>query len=378
MPLNVVHVIDSEGLYGAERVVLDLMETHEERGISSSLISVGSVGIGPKAIEKEGRRRGLKVSALRFSNGPNFNGALKIVKAASSVNAEIFHTHGYKADILLGLLPRSLRKLPMISTLHGWTSTRAISKMKIYEWLQLRALKRSEAIAAVSRHITDHPGLRKLSLRAEYIPNGTRCIEFDPNVLGLHLGDLKKTVTNSFSIVSIGRLSTEKGYDILIRACASLKDRGIDVRLILIGEGDQKRILNALVKKVGIQRRIHFLGYIPNAYHCLPCFDAFVISSLTEGLPISLLEAMQAGIPIVSTAVGSIPEVLGYGRYGRLVDKGNIEALTDALAEVHNSPEEFNSIAAAAKSRALQEYSLETMADRYGTIYNHLYAGASS
>jgi glycosyltransferase involved in cell wall biosynthesis len=369
--MKIAHIIDSAGLYGAEQVVLDLMETHAKKGIASILLSLGDSGIDEKEIEIEAGRRGLNVIPLRFANGPNVRGALDIVRAGLSASADIFHSHGYKADILLGYLPRAVRRLPMISTLHGWTSTQAFSKIRLYKWVQLRALKRIDAVVTVSRALSEHPSMKKLPIKAQYVPNGIPQLRFSSDVFQAQFPELVNKSSDLFSLISIGRLSLEKGYDLLLQACALLTDK-INVRLVLVGEGNQRRNLEAFAVKLGISERVHFLGYHPNAYNLLPAFDVFVLSSHTEGIPISLLEAMQAGIPIVSTNVGDIGTVLDHGRCGRLIDKGDVESLAKALTEVHDNPHEFVVMTAAARQRALEDYGVYAMSNRYAEIYKWL------
>lgn len=371
--MRIIHVIDSGGLYGAEKVILDLMESGERRNISSILFSLGCGIDGPKPIEVEARQRGLSVVPMRFGKGPNLAGALKIVRKARRANGDIFHSHGYKGDILLGFLPRALRKLPMVSTLHGWTSSRMMSRIWIYERLQTLALKQIDSVVVVSNALIKHPLITKIHVKAEYIANGVPALNFRPVILKGRVKNFSEASKGSFKIVAIGRLSPEKGFDVLIRACALLLNGNYDVQLAIIGEGGEEKALRTLAEGLGIHSRVHFLGYISNAYDLIPHFDVFVIASFTEGLPISLLEAMQAGTPVVSTDVGDIPCVLDNGRCGHLVIKGSVESLAGSLVEVFNDRIGSREMAKAARKRVLEKYSVKVMAESYTEIYNRLY-----
>ena len=127
--MKVLHVIDSGGLYGAEVMLLNLMSEQVAMGLEPILASIGDPGITEKPLETEAIRRGLPVKVFRMRPGPNVWGALKILRFARSELVGLLHSHGYKGNILFGLMPRMLRRIPMVATVHGWTWTGGISRM---------------------------------------------------------------------------------------------------------------------------------------------------------------------------------------------------------------------------------------------------------
>ncbi len=370
--MNIVHLIDSEGFYGAEIVVVNLMDAQRSAGERPVLISIGGKGVGTKPLEEEARSRGLEVIALRFRNGPNPAGMLAILRSVRTLSARVIHSHGYKSDILAGGLPKSVRRVPVVSTLHGWTSTRAFSKMRIYEWAQTLALRNVDAVTVVSRPLLEHPRLRRIGIFPMHIPNGIPPLEFPPSFFSGAFPEIAAKTRETFSIVSVGRLSAEKGYDLLIRACGRLTAKRVDWSLVLLGEGGQKTHLQDVAQREESSGRVHFAGYCPRAYGAMPSFRVFVLSSLTEGLPITLLEAMQAGVPVVASAVGEIPNLLDGGRFGRLVPPGDVDSLAEALDDVYHHPDEAYERAARARKHVLEEYGVEKTARRYGELYRTL------
>src|SRR3989337_2476449 len=118
--MKVLHIIDSGGLYGAEVMLLNLVQEQLRLGLDPVICSIGEKRFFEKPLESEGLKRGFKIKKFRMRAGPNLLGAYKILRFAHIGKFDLMHTHGYKGNILFGLLLRGLRKIPLVSTLHGW------------------------------------------------------------------------------------------------------------------------------------------------------------------------------------------------------------------------------------------------------------------
>ncbi|MDL1962414.1 MAG: glycosyltransferase family 4 protein, partial [Deltaproteobacteria bacterium] len=179
--------------------------------------------------------------------------------------------------------------------------------------------------------------------------------------------------THGFTIGSIGRLSKEKGYKYLIEALEILIEKGIDARLVIMGEGYERPFLENLISELGFSKKVLLPGYIDEANLYIPFFNVFVISSLTEGLPITLLEAMLSKVPIVASEVGGIPDVLINGDSGILVQPCKSEAIAEAIFRIYN-----DSIASDLVKNAEQvlrnHYTANAMASQYLNIYKEIYS----
>src|SRR5436309_14867144 len=170
-PMKVLHVIDSAGLYGAEMVVLSLMQEQLRSGMEPVLGSIGEKRIAEKAIEREAQNRGLSCVRFRMRNGPNLLGALRLLRSAKKLKVALIHSHGYKADILMASIPRWRREMPVVATLLGWTSTRPFIKLWLYEWLDRKSLRFLDAVAVVNETMLGRLP-RKVRQRARVVPNG--------------------------------------------------------------------------------------------------------------------------------------------------------------------------------------------------------------
>jgi glycosyltransferase involved in cell wall biosynthesis len=179
-----------------------------------------------------------------------------------------------------------------------------------------------------------------------------------------------------FLVTTVGRLAPEKNFPMLIDAFARATAGDPTARLVFVGDGSERAALEQQAAAAGVAERVHFLGWRKDVGALLPAFDLFVLSSFSEGLPMSMLEAMSAGVPIVSTAVGDIPEVITDGETGRLVPGKDTGALATAIASLHASGEERARIGTAGRRLVIARYSRASMVDAYLEAYG--LAGRSS
>ena len=164
-------------------------------------------------------------------------------------------------------------------------------------------------------------------------------------------------------IGSIGRLHRNKGYDILLDAAALLRDRGVDFSLTLAGDGPERAALERQVATLNLADRVAFPGWVAQSADALNAMDLFVLSSRVEPFGLVVIEAMAAGVPIVSTDIGGPRDILGGGRLGRLVPAGSAEALTDGIMAALADPAALET-ARLAQAEALSRYSMDAGGQR--------------
>jgi len=165
----------------------------------------------------------------------------------------------------------------------------------------------------------------------------------------------------------VGRLEPQKNPLLLVQAFAALNNPRI--HLIMLGEGSLREQLVAYIREHGLERRVHLLGKRNEVPECLAASDVFVLSSNWEGNPLAVMEAMAAGLPVVSTAVGGVPELVESGQQGILVPPGDCAAFAEAMRTLLNDPEKRTAMANAARVRATAAFNVERMAQGYERIY---------
>jgi len=170
----------------------------------------------------------------------------------------------------------------------------------------------------------------------------------------------------------IARLTEQKGHRYLFRAMAS--PELADMQLIVVGDGDLRDVLKADAQALAIAPRVHFLGARRDLGDLLAAMDVFVMPSLWEGLPLSMILAMGAGLPVVATAVAGIPEVVENGKTGWLVPAGSVVGLSQALKEVFANPARASEVGQAARDFVLPRFGVDTYVNSVSDLYDRLLA----
>ncbi len=242
----------------------------------------------------------------------------------------------------------AVQQLPLRTvTLPIWLRTRAL----------LRRLDAHVAVGAQScRRMEDFYALGRGSLRS--IPN------FVPDV---PCPAPPREREEGLVIGSFGRLDRVKGYDVLLPAVAAIPH----ARLVVLGEGDERAALEQQARELGIADRVEFAGWDPEPRRRLAEWDVFCLPSRSEGFPLSIVEAMLAGLPVVATRVGSVAEAVQDGETGILVAKDDVAGLTDALFELAD-PARRERFGRLGRKHALENFTVEKMADAFRALYDEL------
>jgi glycosyltransferase involved in cell wall biosynthesis len=335
--MRILHLIHSEGIYGAELILLYLAREQRQRGHEALVGSIRDPGTAQTPFEALASSWGLTVLPIRIPPRPTPGVVRSLLRTVRDVAPDVLHSHGYKANILLGPLPRRLRG-PMLTTLHGWTGVRSFSALWLYERLDRMALRRIDSVVVVTRAMLELPALQRVRPdRRHVIENGipareVRLADLAARGVPDPPHDLIEFTAREPTLVAIGRLSAEKGYALLLEAFAQARSQSATShQLLIVGDGPERAALEKRISVLGMERIVRLAGYVPGADRLLAGAAGFVMSSLSEGLPLVVLEAMQWRAPILSTAVGAMPELLGEGRRGRLVVPNDLAALTRGL-----------------------------------------------
>jgi glycosyltransferase involved in cell wall biosynthesis len=167
----------------------------------------------------------------------------------------------------------------------------------------------------------------------------------------------------------VARLQPEKGVAAFLKAAACVAPLFPEVRFLVVGDGPFREELTALTRQLGLEQRVHFLGYRPDARALIELLDVLVVPSFTEGSPLIVLETMAAGVPVVASAVGGVPDQVQHGKEGLLVPPGAPGVLGDALLRLLRDPAYARSLGEAGRERAASEFSYATMLQRIEAVY---------
>jgi glycosyltransferase involved in cell wall biosynthesis len=369
-PLSIMHVVAPGPVGGLESVVRALAIGHHAAG---HRVGVTAILDGPRAGEHE------FLDALTAAGVETFVTAIPergygrerafVAESCVRFGAEVAHTHGHRPDIVDGPAARR-RGIATLSTIHGFTH--AGWRKPVYGFFQMRALRRADAVVAVSRPIVGT--LRGGGVAPEHIhliPNAYLPPSGPPPMSRSAARAVLGLDPHAFVIGWVGRLSHEKGADIFVDALVALEDRDRDVVATVIGTGREHDALVARARAHSLDGRLRWAGHVPAAHRVVTAFDALVLSSRSEGTPIVLFEAMAAGVPIIAAAVGGVPDVVSSGE-ALLVPPGDPAALAGAIAAVRRDPGGAATRAEAARARLATTFAPAPWLEAYAALYASL------
>jgi glycosyltransferase involved in cell wall biosynthesis len=296
--------------------------------------------------------------------------ASRLLNVCRREKVMIWHGHDYKSNAL-GLLLRRFWKMRLVTTVHGWV--KETRRTPLYYGIDKFCLPRYEKVICVSED------LYQQSLKCGVPPE--RClllenaIDVEEYARRVPVGEAKKKqgfAPERFTIGAVGRLSAEKGFDVLIRSVHRLLQSGLDVDLAIAGDGDQKEPLQALIAELGCQERVRLLGFVADTKALYQALDVFALSSYREGLPNVLLEAMALEVPVVATRVAGVPRLVRHEENGLLVEAGVGTELTDALARLAKDAALRDRLVRAGRRTIETDYSFAVRMDKMRRLYDDL------
>lgn len=272
---------------------------------------------------------------------------------------DVVCTIGYKANLFSALgVDR-----PKVAVLHGWTSQDW--KVRLYEWLDTRTLRRHSAILIVSE--TQRGLLQQLGVDPNLVYWSPNAIDVSSLVDPAEKDEILQAFGGkpSYLVGSVGRLSPEKGHRFLIEAASYLISKFPDIGIVLVGDGSELAKLMQMVYRIGLQDKIKFLGFRSDAQRIIGTLDLLVLPSVTEAMPVVILEAFAYKTPVVATAVGGVPGLVKDRETGWLVPPRDPHALAQAIREALSNPEEARRRAENAYRHLLENFTVEKQAEAW-------------
>lgn len=373
--LRVLHVAAPARFGGLESVVALLAAEQARAGHAVTVALVVEPGDGDHPLSRRLRASGVDVRELLL-HARAYAAERRLVRAlVAELRADVVHTHGYRPDVVLGGVARRAGAAT-VSTAHGFIDRGM--RGRLASWLQLRALRRYDAAIAVSDAIAAR--MRRAGIppaRVHEVPNAFAPA---PDVLDRAAARARLDLpAERFVVGFVGRLSAEKGPDIALEALASLARAGdAGTMLAMVGAGRETGALHARAAALGLDgERVRWCGAVADVGRCYAAFDAFLLSSRTEGTPVALLEAVAAGVPAVAARVGGVAAVLGEEHAG-LVAAGDVAGFAAALAAVRDHPAAAGAAAARARARMLDRFDVARWLTRHDAIYQQAIAHAAT
>jgi len=367
--MNVLHLINSGGYYGAENVVIALAESLERQDCRSTIGVFHNEHQQNEELTRQAEKRGLSVQQIACRGRWDRQAIRAIRETIESRNIDVLHTHGYKPDIYGFLAARGLG-IPIVATCHLWT--RQTVAVRFYDFLGSLFLRRFDAVVAVSDVIAKslrHSGIRESKISV--IDNGIdlpRFSQASPTLAG------KIDKGQKLVVGTVGRLVEQKGLAYFLRAAREVLLDFPNAIFVVVGDGPDREKLEDLTKELAIERSVLFTGQcadMPGAYASM---DVFVLASIDEGMPMAVLEALGSRKPVVATSVGAVPRLIIPEKTGLLVAPRDVQALKMAILKLLGDPSLRSQLGDAGKELVERGHSHELMAQNYLHLYRQMSA----
>ena len=383
---KVLFIITKGNFGGAQRYVFDMATSLSQ----ANRTGIDATGFEPIVACGQGETLPTKLAecnipVLRLQSlgrdiklGRDWKTFRELRRLIKKESPDIVHLNSSKAGIVGALAARTVRnpqgvRPKIIFTAHGWpfNESRPFYVQLVFKCFSWLTVKLSDDTIAVSektaRDISTWPGVSK---KIHVIYNGINQINFFEGFKARQ--ELAPHINEGFWIGVIAELHSNKGLDFLIKAYAKVKDQLPNSAVVIIGEGEERSVLEQLIKKLDLKKRVHLLGFIPDAAEYLKAFNLFVIPSRTEALAYVALEAGAAGLPIIASHVGGLPEVIT-PECGKTFPRGDLDTLSKSLVNLSENEEARLSFTKNINKRISTLFSLKNMVEKTVNVYNGSY-----
>jgi glycosyltransferase involved in cell wall biosynthesis len=363
--LRITAIMDTAILSGPGRQLTEVARALKQTGVELTVVTFQRQGRSASPFPQHLEKAGVSCEVLPESGATDVSLLPRLRAVIDRLDPHVVQTHSYKPAALVAALQMLGRRRPWIAFFHG--VTHEDRKVRFYNWIDRRLVTRADRVVVMSQSQLN--GFQHLGNRVRLVHNAvlTSAVR-DGAMERLSLPESPRPVLGV-----IGRLSSEKGIDVLLRSVRLLRDKRVSVSLLIAGDGPEREPLVKLRDELELTDSVHFLGAVHPIAALYPHLDVVVLSSRTEGLPNVLLEALAADRGVVATRVGAIPEVLSEADAGVLVQPESVEELADGIVRALSRLDDES--ARAARRRAVEAFSLERRAQAHVAIYQELVNG---
>jgi glycosyltransferase involved in cell wall biosynthesis len=349
---HIFHLIPDLGLGGAQRALCYLAGAMDHSRFRLTVAYWGADHDLCHALGRAGvevvRLDGVGASLLRLAEA--------LARELRLARPDILHTHLFDADLVGVLTAQILGIRHCCSTIHSFSFFSTRFHRWRYRWLLGPFVSRFFPVSrALGAFLVQR--CRVPASQVQVILNGINTAAFAGSP------QRQQSAGADPVIGTLARLDSRKGIRFLVDAFARLQQRLPDARLIVGGAGEEREGLERLVEALGVARRVAFIGRVRNPEEFYRQLDCFVLPSLDEGFGLVVLEAMAAGLPVIATRVGGVPEIIEHGRNGLLVEPADAGAIADAIHTLCASPEQRKRLVEGARQTSLRFDIVRTAAE---------------
>jgi glycosyltransferase involved in cell wall biosynthesis len=365
----IVHLTASTFHGGPERQMLGLAHSLPET--DQTIFLSFAEGGRCRQFLSTARHHGFEAVGLSYDSPRWWASVREIAGYLEQFGADVLCCHGYKAN-LLGRLAARRKNVPVIAVSRGWTAENV--KVRLYERLDRVHLHWMDQVVCVSEAQAER--VRRAGIRAgrtRVIYNAidpARFLEPDARYRAKLMRFFRQPRTHV--IGAAGRLSKEKGFEVLVKAAERVLREQPSAGFVLFGEGSERANLQKQINAAGLGQSFILAGFRADLDRFLPHFDLMVLPSYTEGMPNVVLESFAAGVPVVATAVGGTPEVIEDGVSGYLVPAGDAEMMAERISQALDNADDLPDMGRRGRLCVQEKFGFAIQASLYRDLFAEL------
>ncbi len=365
--MRVMHVTFDMRIGGTEMVIKNLVEANEDRGIQMSIFCIEEP-LGPWGDSLQAN--GLKIESSHRKLGFDTSLILKLRAYIKANEIDVVHCHQYTPWVY-GALAALFTKAKVIFTEHGrfYPDTSSWKRSFINPVL-MRVTSRATAISHATKNALDvYEFIPKQ--RIDVIYNGIKPLQIDSATKSKTKSDLA-IPEGSVVLGTIARFDPIKNQEMMINAFSAALRQSKNLILVLVGDGEMRPALESLVEREGIEEHVRFTGYIKDPAHHLAIMDIFLLSSLSEGTSMTLLEAMSLSKPCIVTDAGGNPEIVAHQQTGLVTENANQQAFASAIKTLCSSHTAIEEMGANGYEAYCEKFTAKHMVAQYAALYREI------
>lgn len=366
-PTPIVIVTTDSQICGTERMVLALLNQLDRERFQPHLAAMK----GPGDLIGQAQAMGVDATNLQFDAKGKWHGWREWRRVLREAQPNLIHSFLYHSNLLARFTKILHPSLKIISGI------RTVYTVEEYGWRYGQLERWTHGLDSYyvanseqgRRSAIDVIGLPEKNVRL--VPNG---IDIDP--FSETYKEIRVSVRNEFGFSAdefvigvLAQLRPAKRHDLLLEAIADALNANPNLRLLIVGGGECEQALRGQAAALQIEDSVIFAGYRSDARRILRGLDAFTLPSDVEGIPVSVMEAMEASLPIIATRVGGVPDLIEDGASGCLIDPGEVDALSENILRIASDAGLRIQLGQAARERVAQEFSVQRMARRFEELY---------
>ena len=352
--MRIAQLLENLNLGGMERLAIDLAVAHGRAGHTASIYTLFTSGTLATEAEAAG------VPVIPFYKPPGFS-VRTIARLARRLRADgidVVHTHNSVVHHY-GVLAGQLARVPVVNTRHGVSLIHTRPIQETYFKTMIPLTSHFAFVSKDTQRFFESRGVPRR--KSSVVLNGIPLDKWS------HWRAEPGSRRPSLRCITVGRLVPVKAYDVLIDALALTANRISGLSLQIVGDGPLLNELRAKVRGAGLDDRVSFAGAVPEPERLLAGADLFIMSSMSEGLPIAVLEAMAAGLPVIATRVGGVPELLS-SQAGWLCEAGSADSLAEMMVQAANAPD-LAAIGAAGRRLVFDNFGIDRVQAQYQSLF---------